>query len=67
VFWIHASNADRIEQGYREIAERVKIPGRKDPKENIFELVARWLQDESKRMWVLVLDNLDDDAVLSIP
>jgi hypothetical protein len=29
--------------------------------------VARWLQDESKRMWVLVLDNLDDDAVLSIP
>jgi tetratricopeptide (TPR) repeat protein len=67
VFWIHASNTDRIEQGYREITERAKIPGRKDPKVNIFELVVSWLQDESKRTWVLVLDNLDDDAVLSIP
>jgi Tetratricopeptide repeat len=67
VFWIHASNADRIEQGYREIAERVKIPGCKDPKENVFDLVAKWLQDESKGTWVLILDNLDDDAVLSIP
>ncbi|ERF69453.1 hypothetical protein EPUS_07857 [Endocarpon pusillum Z07020] len=67
MFWIHASNADRIEQGYREIAERVKIPRRKDPKENIFELVARWLQDESNGTWMLVLDNLDDDAVISIP
>jgi hypothetical protein len=67
VFWIHASNIDRIEQGYRGIGERVKIPGYKDPKENIFELVARWLQDESKGRWVLVLDNLDDDAVLSLP
>jgi tetratricopeptide (TPR) repeat protein len=67
VFWIHASNADRIEQGYREIAERVKIPGRNDLKQNIFELVARWLRDESKGTWVLVLDNLDNDDVLSIP
>jgi Tetratricopeptide repeat/NB-ARC domain len=67
VFWIHASNTDRIEQGYRLIAERMKIPGHKDPKENIFELVTRWLQDESKGTWLLVLDNLDDDAVLSTP
>jgi tetratricopeptide (TPR) repeat protein len=67
VFWIHASNADRIEQGYREIAERVKIPGRKDPQENIFELVARWLRDDAMGSWLLVLDNLDDDVVLSTP
>ncbi|MCJ1280584.1 hypothetical protein MMC21_008413 [Puttea exsequens] len=67
VFWVYASNIDRIEQGYREIAERMKIPHRKDPKENIFELVAGWLRDESKGAWFLVLDNLDDDAVLLIP
>jgi hypothetical protein len=67
VFWIHASNIDRIEQGYREIAERVKIPSREDPKVNILELVARWLQDDSKGTWLLVLDNLDDGAVLSTP
>lgn len=67
MFWIYASNIDRIEQGYREIAERVKIPGRTDPKANMFELVARWLRDEKKGTWLLVLDNLDDDAILSLP
>jgi hypothetical protein len=67
VFWVHASNIDRTEQGYREIAERVKIPGRTDPKQNIFELVVRWLRDESKGRWLLVLDNVDNDAVLSTP
>jgi len=44
----------------------VKIPGRKDPKENIFGLVVGWLPDEKKGTWLLVLDNLDDD-VLSLP
>jgi hypothetical protein len=29
--------------------------------------VARWLRDESKGTWLLVLDNLDDDTVLSAP
>ena len=67
MFWIHASNINRIKQGYREIAERVKIPNREDPKVNILELVVRWLQDDSKGTWLLVLDNLDDDAVLSTP
>ena len=67
MFWIHASNVDRVKQGYREIAGRAQIPGREDPKENILELVARWLQDETKGHWLLVLDNLDNDAVLSIP
>ena len=45
----------------------MKIPGRKDAKENIFELVVRWLQDETHGQWLLVLDNLDDDAVLATP
>ena len=64
---MHASNAERIEQGYREIAEQVKIPGRKDPQNNIFDLVSRWLRDEKKGKWLLVLDNADDDVVLSMP
>jgi tetratricopeptide (TPR) repeat protein len=67
VFWIHASNVDRVRQGYREIAERAQIPGREDPKGNILDLVARWLRNETKGPWLLVLDNLDNDAVLSAP
>ncbi|GFF67262.1 hypothetical protein IFM47457_01659 [Aspergillus lentulus] len=45
-FWIHASNIARFEQGFREIADRVKIAGRQDPEANIYqlvhELVAGW-------------------------
>ena len=64
VFWIHASNAARIEQGYREIAAQVKIPGRGDPKADIFRLVDKWLRDEKNGKWALVLDNADEATVL---
>ena len=43
----------------------MKIPRRDDAKVNIFELVTRWLQDESHGMWLLVLDNLDDISIVS--
>ena len=64
VFWIHASNAARIEQGYRKIAEQVKIPGRGDPKADIFRLVEKWLCNEKNGKWALVLDNADETTVL---
>ncbi|PVI00780.1 TPR-like protein [Periconia macrospinosa] len=59
VLWAHASNAVRFEQSYREIADRVEIPERQDPKANIFKLVHDWLCS-SKNQWLLVLDNVDD-------
>ncbi|PYI16152.1 TPR-like protein [Aspergillus violaceofuscus CBS 115571] len=65
VFWVHTSNAARFEQGFREIADRVKIPGRKDPKADVFQLVRDWLSDERKGKWILVLDNVDDDEFLN--
>lgn len=60
MFWIHASNAARVEQGYRDIAEQVKISGRNDPKGNIFHLINNWLRNEKKEKWALILDNADD-------
>ncbi|KAF2022747.1 putative kinesin [Setomelanomma holmii] len=63
VFWVHASNAARFEQSYRNIANRVKIAGRQDPLANIFELVHDWLC-ESRQRWLLVLDNVDDARFL---
>ncbi|KAH8802229.1 P-loop containing nucleoside triphosphate hydrolase protein [Hyaloscypha sp. PMI_1271] len=60
VFWIHASNAARFEQSFREIADHVKIPSRKDPKANIFKIVYDWLRDEKNGKWLLILDNADD-------
>jgi hypothetical protein len=63
VFWVHASNAARFEQSYRDIADRVKIAGRRDPQANIFKLVYDWLCD-CKQRWLLVLDNVDDARFL---
>ncbi|KAJ5125244.1 hypothetical protein N7526_007421 [Penicillium atrosanguineum] len=64
VFWIHASNEARFEQSFRDIADQVKIPGRQDPKVNIFQLVENRLRDEKTGNWVCILDNVDDDKLL---
>jgi hypothetical protein len=63
VFWVHASNAARFEQSFRDVADRVKIAGRRDPQANIFKLVHDWLCD-CKQRWLLVLDNVDDARFL---
>ncbi|GLI80274.1 hypothetical protein PoHVEF18_008627 [Penicillium ochrochloron] len=67
VFWIHASNATRFEQSCREIADRVKIPGRRNRDANIFELLRDWLHDKREGEWLLILDNLDDESFLHQP
>ncbi|CAG8885662.1 unnamed protein product [Penicillium egyptiacum] len=63
VFWIHASNTARLEQGYQQIAAVAEIPGRDDPKMNIFQLVYQWLCDPRNGCWLMVLDNADDDGI----
>ena len=65
VFWIHASSTARIEEGYREIAEVVKLAGREDPKVDILRLVRAWLRDESNGKWIIVVDNADNLSILS--
>lgn len=64
VLWVHASNATRYEQSFRDIADHVKIHGRDDPQGNIFRLVRNWLRGERNRRWRLVLDSLDDPSFL---
>ncbi|KAL1590352.1 hypothetical protein WHR41_00923 [Cladosporium halotolerans] len=60
VLWIHSSNAARFEQSVRNNLDDLKVPGRKDPQADIFQLFRGWLQDEQKGKWLLVLDNADD-------
>ncbi|CAG8930851.1 unnamed protein product [Penicillium salamii] len=65
VFWIHASNAARFEQSFRDIADQAKISGRNnDPTVNIYQLVESWLRDGKREKWLLILDNVDDDGFL---
>ena len=67
VFWVHASNAARFEQSFRDIADQAKIPGRQDPTANLFQLVESWLRDRKRAKWLLILDNVDDDGFLRQP
>jgi hypothetical protein len=63
VFWVHASNTARLEQGYREIADKVDLPGRDDPSADVLRLLYEWLSDERNGRWLMILDNADDDDV----
>ena len=63
VLWVHASDAIRFEQSYQEIADRLRIPGRNSESSNIFRLVREWLWN-SRRKWLLILDNVDDASYL---
>lgn len=62
---MYASTTERLTQGFREIAEEAEICGRDNPQADIPDLVRKWLRKE-KRRWLIVLDNLDDDAVLTL-
>ncbi|KAJ5485022.1 hypothetical protein N7539_005010 [Penicillium diatomitis] len=63
-FWILANNAARFEQSIRDIADRVKMYGRRNAQANVFKLFHDWLQDERNGKWIVILDNLDDDQFL---
>ena len=65
MFWVHASSYTRFEQGYREIAEKLKLLGRDDPKIDILQLVSCWLGDETNGFWLLILDNADDANIFT--
>ncbi|KAI9692806.1 MAG: hypothetical protein M1820_009354 [Bogoriella megaspora] len=63
VVWIHASNAARFQQGYRDIADKILLPGREVPGADIMQLVYSWLSESSNGQWLMILDNVDDDGV----
>ena len=67
MFWVHASNAARFEQSYREIADRLRIAGRKDPQAKVVKLVYDWLCNKKNTKWLLILDNVDDARFLFEP
>ncbi|KAK5451874.1 hypothetical protein LTS15_007597 [Exophiala xenobiotica] len=64
VFWVHASNAARFEQSFRDMADCAKIAGRRNVQATIFKLVHDWLRNERHGKWVLILDNVDDAGFL---
>ncbi|KZF18827.1 TPR-like protein [Xylona heveae TC161] len=66
VFWVHAANAARVEQAYKDIAKAAALPDWNDPKMNVFDLVFQWFTDPDRSSkWLIVLDNADDAETFS--
>ncbi len=60
----YAGSTARFEQSFRAIADSIEIPGRQDPKANVFRLVHDWLRGGKSGQWLLILDNVDDPDLL---
>lgn len=64
VFWIHAETQERFREGYRKIADAIKMDGWNDSDPNVvMRLVRTWLCDKSNGKWLMVVDNADDGSV----
>jgi hypothetical protein len=63
VFWVRASNAARFEEAYKDIANRLQLPGREDPTAKVLQLVYNWLCSASSGRWIIIVDNADDWSV----
>ncbi|KAL8366548.1 hypothetical protein RB595_010416 [Gaeumannomyces hyphopodioides] len=64
IFWIHAATRARVEEGFRNIADTVKLPGRNAPNADIPQLVHSWLSQNRNDRWTIVLDSADDSDTL---
>jgi tetratricopeptide (TPR) repeat protein len=63
IFWIHAGTRARVEEGFRNIADAAKLPGRNQPNADVLRLVYVWLSNERNGRWTIVLDSADDRDV----
>ncbi|KAJ0138661.1 Uncharacterized protein HZ326_18401 [Fusarium oxysporum f. sp. albedinis] len=59
VFWVYASNTERMRQSYAMIIQQFEIPRGENDLSDL-ELVKRWLEAKFHRPWLMVVDNADD-------
>ena len=63
VFWVQASDATSFDKSYREIAQKLGIPGFEDDKTEVKQSVFTALTGLISP-WLLIVDNADDYKVL---
>ncbi|KAL8364648.1 hypothetical protein RB595_003771 [Gaeumannomyces hyphopodioides] len=63
IFWIHAGTQARVQEGFRAIANAVKLPGWDQPKAEILQFVYGWLSNQQNGQWIIILDSTDDEGV----
>jgi hypothetical protein len=64
VFWVRASDTTSFEISFRDIGQRLEIPGLEDDKADVKKLVKTRLSQESAGKWLMILDNADDFETL---
>jgi hypothetical protein len=64
IFWIHAGNAAKFEEGYKRIAVECNIPGRDDPTLDLMQLVRDWMESKHGYSWLMIVDNIDNGDLL---
>lgn len=64
VFWLYASNAARVEESYKGVAELLSLPGRKDPSTNVMQLVVDYLNSNESGKWLMIVDNVDTQITI---
>ncbi|KIV99983.1 uncharacterized protein PV09_08491, partial [Verruconis gallopava] len=60
IFWIPATDLDSLHQAYRNIAQKLRIPGWDEEKADVKELVQIYLSQENIWPWLCIFDNADD-------
>lgn len=60
IFWIPATNIERLHQAYLEIGRQLRMPGVDDQQADIKKLVQLHLSQENTNQWLLIFDNADD-------
>ncbi|KAK3357871.1 hypothetical protein B0T25DRAFT_517237 [Lasiosphaeria hispida] len=58
-----AGTQARVKEGFRTIADAVKLPGRNQSNADIPQLVYGWLSNERNGRWVIIIDSADDRDV----
>jgi len=64
VFWVPAVDITSFENAYREIGQKLQLPGIQDDGADIKSLVKNAMSQESCGSWLLIIDNADDVELL---
>ncbi|CUS12343.1 unnamed protein product, partial [Tuber aestivum] len=64
VFWVQGSGILKFTEGFKAIAQYVRIPlvGTEKDEEELLRRTKTWLEDPKSGDWILVIDNADNDA-----
>ncbi|CUS06688.1 unnamed protein product, partial [Tuber aestivum] len=63
VFWVHGSGVQKFSEGFRAIAQHVRIPlaSAEIEEEGFLLNIRRWFEGPDKGDWILVIDNADNE------